>query len=114
MKVVVLDEVKERHRRLRAVLEARPCTPVLCQGTAEFMEEILHGSPDRIAMDVRSWGRGGPVYRYFEFGHKLEEIPIVFYNAPEGFVTIGGRRRHDRDRVVFEDDRLETLAEAIG
>lgn len=113
MKVVVLDEVRRRHPSLAEMLERERHSHVLCRGSAEFMEEIARGLPDRVLVDVRSWGRGTSIYKYFELGRKLEEVPIVFYNAPEGFVTIAGRRRHGQDRVVSGTSEAARVAEAL-
>ncbi|MBD3316367.1 MAG: hypothetical protein GF344_11325 [Chitinivibrionales bacterium] len=113
MKVVVLDQVVERHRPLMTILAEKRHTHVFCAQTAKFMEEVDFGAPDRVLMDVPSWRHGAHIYKYFELGRKLEEIPIVFYNAPVGFVSIRGRRRHELDRVLPENSGMELLAEAI-
>lgn len=113
MKIVVLDESKKRKEQISEILEKKKIDVVCCSLSGEFIETVEESTPDQILMDVDSWSTGRAIYNYFGFNKKLENVPILFYNAPENFVTINSRKRHNNDRVLNKPSEVESIVQAI-
>ena len=109
----VMDESKKRCAALTDVLQSRNYDVSVCYGSGEFMEQLDDSTPDMILLDVDTWQRGGAIYKYFDYTKRLDDVPVLFYNAPDNFVTITGRKRNDRDRVVNRPAEPETIIEAL-
>jgi len=109
VKVVVLDDLKKRNEQVTNMLEEKGYDVVACLATGEFMEIIETTSPDTILLDVESWQRGKSVFNYFKFSRELEEIPILFYNAPENFSNIIDRSQHQHDKVFHRQVQLDEI-----
>lgn len=113
MRVLILDESRKRLHQLQEILSSKRHEVYKCENTNDFMRLINEEKPDRLLLDMESWIRGRMIYSYFRFHRKLEGLPILFYNAPESFVALGGRRRHDLDRVLYKPADIEAIVEAV-
>jgi DNA-binding response OmpR family regulator len=100
MQILLLDESKKRRTQIAELLQKKKHTIRQCAASNDFMSVIEDSAPDRIILDGDTWRKGRAIYAYFNFGKKLENIPIVFYNVKEGAVTITGRESNAKDRIL--------------
>jgi PleD family two-component response regulator len=100
MKVVVLDESKKRTEQIVEILQKKRYTFVCCTQSGQFMETLQESLPDKIIIDYDAWLHGRMIYNHFNLSKRIENVPVVFYNAPENFVALNNRKRHDSDRIL--------------
>lgn len=112
MKVMVVDELKNRNEKICSVLSEMNHEVVSCSTTNDFMTHI-EDAPEAVILDVDSWRRGNMIYSYFSFSKKLSSVPVVFFSAPEGFTTLAGRQRTQKDRVVHRPLDIDAIVSAL-
>lgn len=113
MQVLVLDEFRQRGSQIaEKVASGSGAQVVACQITNEFMTALGQGNTEKVIVDVPTWNSGRAIYTYFGVAARLETVPVVFYNAPEGFETLAGRPRHNLDRVLSASCDSEAVVEA--
>ena len=88
MNIIVLEEVKSQKETFVQLLEEKGHEVTACLASGDFMEAVESVMPDLILMNVQAWQHGLAMYNHFNFVQKLEDIPIVFYNAPDNFPGI--------------------------
>ena len=113
MKVVILDEIQKRSTAICEKLEARGHSAVACRGTGEFIDAVESESPGKILIEAESWKHGSAIYRYFSFGKRFSGIPVIVYNAPDGFAGIAERDRHDEDQQMPRAVDADTIADGV-
>ena len=113
MKVVILDERKKRKQQIEDLCAEKGYDVVACSATGDFMEVIETTSPDTILMDVESWQHGKPMYTYFKFSKKLDDIPIFFFNAPENFSNINDRTQNQQDKVFHKHTEIDEVVGSL-
>jgi hypothetical protein len=114
MKVFVIDEMKIRNEQVVELVNQQKGTPVSCLTTNDVMHALTDSQmPDVVLTDWESWNRGRSIYKYFGTAKRLSVVPMVVYNAPEGFMNIAGRERHEKDRVYNKPTQVDVLAEAF-
>ena len=113
MNILVVDEARVRREKLVKTVESKKHTAVACSGSNEFISAVQEGSVDRVLLDVNTWREGRSIYNYLGLARKLEKTPVVFYNAPEGFTTLGDREANEHDRVLPESLDIDTLVNSI-
>lgn len=99
MTVVVFDEMKNRRQQIVHLLNAKGYSVKPCFASGDFMDILDRNSIDKIIMDVDSWRHSRAIFDYFNVSRKLQNIPIIFYNAPETFVSIHDRSQGIQDKV---------------
>ena len=45
-------------------------------------------------MNVDAWYHGKAIFDYFDFAKKLDDIPVLYYNAPDNFNGIQEREQN--------------------
>ena len=116
MKLLIMDESANRTEQLSEVLKQKNFDVESCVISGDFMEQIESNMPDMLLLDVDTWQRGYSIYKYFDFLKKIDDLSILFYNAPENFVTISGRQKNDKDRVVkkpYDIDSIINMLEQV-
>lgn len=113
MKIVILDESNKRTAEINDLLQDKGHEVQICSGTGEFMEFIELSEPDKILMDVEAWQHGTAIYSYFNFIKRLENIPIIFYNAPENFATITNRSLIENDKIINSPIEIDTIIQEV-
>ncbi len=114
MDVLILDEVKSRKAKLAETLEKRRYKVVQCGTSNDFLGAVSNSLPSLILLDVDTWHHGRSMYSYFQIGKKIENVPVVFYNAPENFVALGDRNRHEKDYVLQKPSEVESVVDAVS
>jgi DNA-binding response OmpR family regulator len=109
MKVLVHDEAQKRASQIADALEKKRHTVKACSGTGDFMTVIEEWRPDKIIMDVETWRKDTPMLNYFQFAKKIERIPLLFYNAEEGFSVDGFRSPAEKDRILPRPTKVEQI-----
>ncbi len=112
MKVLVMDETKNRNKRICDKLSGKNHEIISCSTTDEFMTGIDE-APEMIVLDVDSWIRGNMIYSYFAFSKKLNSIPVIFLNSPDSFTTLPGRQRNSKDRVMHRPLDIDSIVSAL-
>ena len=113
MKVMVVDEVQARATELAGLLSAKDHDVVCCGGSCQFMDAVQEQGTKAIMLDVESWQKGRSVYEYFDIAHRLADIPMVFYNAPEDFSELQDRPRLDKDVILPKPATADAIAESL-
>jgi hypothetical protein len=114
MKVLIVDDQQKRATQLAELVRSRKVDAVVCCGSNEFMDALQGGSARAMLLDMETWRKGRSVYGYFGVARKLVDVPVVFYNAPEGFTALPDRPRLDKDTVLPTTATVETIAESLA
>jgi DTW domain-containing protein YfiP len=69
--------------------------------------------PNLALLDMGTWKKGKSIYNYFHIGKKLENIPVILYNAEEDAYFITDRARHDKDRILSNPTEIETIIDTV-
>lgn len=110
MKIIVLDDSRSRRKQVAEMLQKKRHEVTSCYASNEFIAALDKNSSEMVMLDLESWNRGGAIYTYFKIPQKLENLPILFYNAPSNFSILKDRPRHPRDRILFKPTDVETIA----
>lgn len=114
MEMVILDEVKTRRTAIAEALEKNRYKVVQCASSNEFMNALNTVSPGHFLIDVDTWHRGRSLYGYFQIGKKMERFPVLFYNAPQNFIAVNDRVRHEKDFVLQKPSEVDSIVEAVA
>jgi DNA-binding NtrC family response regulator len=114
MEIVILDETRSRKKAIVDSLEKNRYKVVQCGTSNEFMNAVSNTSPGLFLVDVESWQHGRAIYSYFQIGRKLEHVPVVLYNAPEKFSTLGDRNRLEKDRILEKPTEIDSILDAVS
>ena len=114
MRIVLLDESRERSTQLTDLLKKAKHDVEWIRSTNEFMVRLEKTAPDRILIDGDAWRHGRAIYNYFGMGHKLENIPLTVYSASEGFAGLADRPKHSGDAVVPRAASIEAIVETVA
>jgi DNA-binding NtrC family response regulator len=114
MDVLVLDELKSRTTKLGEALEKRRYKVVHCETSNDFITSVSGTLPSLILADYDTWHHGRAIYSYFQIGKKIEHVPVVFYNAPQNFVALPDRSRHEKDYVLEKPSEVEAVVDAVA
>ena len=112
MKVMLLDESRKRAAQIAEAVGNGKHTLVSCGNSNEFMTALGETSADKLLLDVESWNNGKAIYRYFDVSRSLEDMPVVFYNAPEEFAGIPDRPKHSKDHILTKPTEADSIVEA--
>jgi hypothetical protein len=77
------------------------------------MAALALGGSDVVLISYLAWGHGKSLYRYFDISSRLEQIPIVLFDAPEGLSRLDSRPAHRQDRIVGKPSKAELIVEAL-
>jgi DNA-binding response OmpR family regulator len=112
MRIIVLDESKKRTNQIVEFLQRKKYDYVCCSQSSEFVEAVTEKKADKILVEYDAWRHGRAIYNYLDFTRKMEDVPVVCYNAPESFTALNNRKKHSDDRVVYqmtEDESFEKV-----
>lgn len=113
MRIVVLDESKERIAQFGDILKRSKHDIDYLRGSNDFITRIQKSVPDRVLIDADAWKHGRAIYRYFSIGRRLENVPMTVYNAPDGFVGLTDRPKHNADIILPKSATTESIVETI-
>lgn len=113
MKLVILDENRNRQELLAKKLEEKNHKVVSCTNTSAFMNALNGLSCDRVIIDIESWRRGRSIYSFFNVESKLASTPILFCNASEGFTKLSARAQNEQDLVLTKPTTEEAILKSL-
>ena len=113
MKVLVMDDSRNRGAQIADLLRKRKHDVVCCTATNELMAAVQDAPPKALFLDVDAWRKSRAVLLYFGWARRLADTPIVFYNAPEGFTGLQERPRLERDAVLNKQATVENIVESL-
>ncbi|MBN1980920.1 MAG: hypothetical protein JW795_05275 [Chitinivibrionales bacterium] len=113
MNCLVFDETRKRRIQIERLLQEKGHQAKTCFGSGELMQLIDLGTIDRIFIDVESWCHSRAIFNYFNFAKRIQGIPIVFYNAPDTFVTLHDRNQHASDKVMHKNSTPELIVNEV-
>jgi len=114
MKVLVVDDTRARAAQLVELVRAKRHDAVGCATSTELLEALQASGTRAMLLDMATWRKGRAIYGYFGVARKLADIPIVFYNAPEGFSGLPDRARLERDAILPESATAEAIVESLA
>jgi DNA-binding NtrC family response regulator len=110
---MLLDESRKRATQITEAVGNGKHTVVRCSSSNEFMTALGDASAaDKLLLDVDSWNNGKAIYRYFDVSRRLEDMPVIFYNAPEEFSGIADRPKHSKDHILTKPTETDAIVEA--
>lgn len=112
MKILLLDDVKKRKQQIKDGMQKKH-EIIDCLNTNDLMTAVETVKPDLALLDMATWKKGKSVYNYFHVGKKLENVPVVLYNAEEDAYFIADRTRHDSDRILSNPTDVETIIDTV-
>lgn len=77
------------------------------------MTAVESEKPNLALLDMGTWKKGKSIYNYFRVGKKLENVPVILYNAEEDAYFITDRARHDKDRILSNPTEIETIIDTV-
>jgi len=113
MKILIVDDLKKRKQQIKEAIEMRHHEVSDCHLTNDFMDALENNSYDMIVLDMETWKKGKSVYNYFKVGKRLENIPIILYNAEEDTYFIPDRVRHEKDRILSKPVDVDTVIDTV-
>jgi DNA-binding response OmpR family regulator len=113
MRIIVLDESKSRTEQMVEILQRKKYDYVCCSQTGQFFDAINEKKPDKLFLDYEGWCHGRMVYNFFGLTRKLDDTPVVVYNAPENFVALTNRKKHENDRVFAKAVDGDTFSKVL-
>jgi ActR/RegA family two-component response regulator len=113
MKILILDDARTRRNELADKLRKKRNEVTPIYGSNDFIDAVEKSKCDFLVLDVESWSRGSPIYERFGIAKKLEKTPILFYNAPANFSTLGERSKHPKDRVLAKPTEADAIIAAL-
>jgi DNA-binding NtrC family response regulator len=113
MKVVILDDTKKRRSDLADALHKKRVEVTTYYGSNDFINAIEKNKFDLLLLDMESWNRGKSIYTRFGTAKRLENLPIVFYNAPANFSVLYDRPRHLKDRILPKPTEADAVVASL-
>lgn len=113
MKILLLDDFRTRRNSLVDALQKKKYEVTACYGSNEFISSLEKQKFDVLLLDMESWNRGKSIYNQFALSKKLENLPILFYNANMNFSMLNDRARHQKDRILFKPTEVEAIVASL-
>ena len=113
MKILILDDTRNRRSQLADALQKKRFEVTACYSTNEFIGALEKQKYDEVLLDMDSWNRGKSIYTYFGIAKRLENLPIVFYNAAMNFSILNDRPRHGKDRILFKPTDADAVLNSL-
>jgi len=113
MKILLLDDYRVRRNGLVEALQKKRYEVAACYSSNEFITLLEKQKFDLLLLDLESWNRGKSIYNQFAIAKKLENLPILFYNANMNFSMLNDRARHQKDRILFRPTEVEAIIASL-
>jgi DNA-binding NtrC family response regulator len=113
MKILLLDDTRKRRNQLVEVLQKKKYDVIACYSSNSFMQSIEKQKINLILLNLDSWQKGAAMYTYFGIAKRLENLPILFYNASMDFSILHDRPRHGKDRILFKPTEVDAIVANI-
>ncbi|MFP4012675.1 MAG: hypothetical protein ACLFVQ_01200 [Chitinispirillaceae bacterium] len=113
MKVLILDDMQKRVAQMQEELEKKNIEAVECLTSNCFLDSLNTSEFDSLLLNVETWEKGRSIYDYFRINKKLENTPIVFYNADEAFTSLNHRTPHDKDQILYKPSDVDSVIGAL-
>ena len=113
MKILLLDDSRKRRVQIKEAVSQNQHKLLDCSTSNDFVSSLENDSPELVLLDMETWRKGKSIYNYFRISKKLENIPIIFYNAEEDSYFIPERNRHEKDRVLSKPTEVENIVETM-
>jgi DNA-binding NtrC family response regulator len=113
MKILLLDDFRTRRNALVEALQKKKYETTACYASNEFIVAIEKHKFDLLLLDLESWNRGKSIYNQFAMAKKLENLPILFYNANMNFSMLNDRARHQKDRILFKPTEVDAIMTSL-
>ncbi len=113
MKVLVLDDGRKRIVQMQDELGKKNIETVLCSTSNSFMDAVGTANFDSFLINVDTWEKGRAIYDYFGIGRKIEQKPVIFYNADETFTSVNNRIPNDKDQVLYKPVDIDAVVGAL-
>ena len=113
MKIVIMDDTRKRREQLKEAISKHYKNVVEFYSSNDFITSIEESSPDLILLDMETWRKGKSIYNYLRLGKKLENTPVILYNAEEDTYFIQDRTRHEKDRVLPKPTEVGSIVELV-
>lgn len=113
MNVLLMDDTLKRRATIKEAIEKSKNKVNDCYSSNDFITFLENEPPDLVVLDMDTWKKGKSIYNYFRISKKLENIPVVLYNAEEDANFVPDRSRHDRDRTLSKPSELDTIVDTI-
>ncbi len=112
MKILLLDDTQKRKAQLKDAIQKQH-EIIDCTSSNELMTAIESVKPNLFLLDMGTWKKGKAIYNYFHIGKKLENVPVILYNAEEDAYFITDRARHEKDRILSNPTEIETIIDTV-
>ena len=113
MKILLLDDFRTRRNSLVDALQKKRYEVTPCFSSNEFIVSVDKQKFDLLLLDMESWNRGKSIYHRFATAKKLENVPILFYNANMNFSMLNDRARHQKDRILFKPTEVDAIISSL-
>lgn len=113
MKIILLDDYRTRRNSLVDALQKKKYEVSACYSSNEFVSSLEKQKWDILLLDMESWNRGKSIYTRFAIAKRLENLPILFYNANMNFSMLNDRPRHQKDRILFKPTEVEVIVTSL-
>jgi|GEM_PF-758309 len=113
MKIIIMDDTRKRRDELKQAIEKHYKNVLAFYSSNDFISSIDESIPDLILLDMETWKKGKSIYNYLKIGKKLENTPVILYNAEEDMYFVQDRSRHEKDRVLQKPTDVGTIAELV-
>ncbi|MBN2037416.1 MAG: response regulator [Chitinispirillaceae bacterium] len=113
MKILLLDDTRKRRNKLVEVLQKKKYDVIPCYSSNDFMQSIEKQKVGMVLLNLDSWRKGAAIYNCFGIAKKLENLPILFYNASMDFSILHDRPRHGKDRILFKPTEVDAIVANI-
>lgn len=112
MKILLLDDTNKRKDQLAEAI-GKKYEVVGCSSSNDLMTALESTKVDLALLEMGTWRKGKSIYNYFHIGKKLENVPVILYNAEEDAYFINDRTRHERDRILSNPTDIETIIDTV-
>lgn len=113
MKIIIMDDTRKRREELKTAVEKHHKNVLALYSSNDFITTVEESVPDLILLDMETWKKGKAIYNYLKIGKKLDNTPVILYNAEEDMYFIQDRSRHEKDRVLQKPTDVSTIAELV-
>jgi len=108
-----MDDTRKRREELKIAIEKHHKGVVDFYSSNDLITSVDESAPDLLVLDMDTWKKGRAIYNYFKIGKKLENTPVILYNADEDMYFIQDRTRHEKDRVLPKPTEVGTIVELV-
>jgi DNA-binding NtrC family response regulator len=113
MKILILDDTRKRRSQLAETLQKKRFEVSACYSSNDFVSALDKQKFDVLLLEMDSWNRGKSIYTYLGLAKRLENLPIVFYNASMNFSILNDRPRHAKDRILFKPTDVDAIVNSL-